>query len=225
MIAQTCPHWHGITPNYRAFFANDFLARIQNPLVNQPPYSSNYYLNLSKPLIFLHLQAEEIPNIKIFHFCGSINFASRDTFKNELCSTLGMDLAKELKRCSKLSNQHVEYDSTHLGFKCLILDFSALSYIDPSGVSSLKSIINEFHKLSAVVYVAGCSCKYIYINSSIRSSRASLKVMEYLRIILTCMKQFQTYSENWGSHVNINYFSVMIFHNPFNCYLQVLSTK
>ncbi|XP_037917492.1 solute carrier family 26 member 6-like isoform X1 [Hermetia illucens] len=102
--------------------------------------------------------AEEIPNIKIFHFCGSINFASRDTFKNELCSTLGMDLAKELKRCSKLSNQHVEYDSTHLGFKCLILDFSALSYIDPSGVSSLKSIINEFHKLSAVVYVAGCSC-------------------------------------------------------------------
>lgn len=100
--------------------------------------------------------AIEIPNIKIFHYCGSINFASRDSFKSELCSLLGIDLAKEIKRYTKLTSQNMKYDS--LTFKCLILDFSALSYIDPSGVISLKSLIKEFQKLSVIVYIAGCSC-------------------------------------------------------------------
>lgn len=43
--------------------------------------------------------------------------------------------------------------------KCLIIDFSALSYIDPSGVTSLKLLIDDFNKLSINVYIAGASCK------------------------------------------------------------------
>lgn len=48
------------------------------------------------------------------------------------------------------------YESIDL--KCLIIDFSALSYIDPSGVSSLKLLIDDFNKLSINVYISGASC-------------------------------------------------------------------
>lgn len=45
---------------------------------------------------------------------------------------------------------------TKTDLKCLILDFSAVSYIDPSGVSMLKLIGQDFHRIDVPVYVAGC---------------------------------------------------------------------
>lgn len=41
--------------------------------------------------------------------------------------------------------------------KCLILDFSALSYIDPSGISTLKIIAEDFQRIDVPIYIAGCS--------------------------------------------------------------------
>lgn len=43
--------------------------------------------------------------------------------------------------------------------KCLILDFSALSYVDPSGISTLKVIAQDFRKIDIPIYIAGCSGK------------------------------------------------------------------
>lgn len=50
------------------------------------------------------------------------------------------------------------YDPIYL--RCLILDFSALSYIDPSGVSSLITLVKGFNKLQIHVFISGCSCKF-----------------------------------------------------------------
>lgn len=104
------------------------------------------------------LQAEEINAIKIFHYCGSLNFASRATFKSELCSLIRLDLAAEMRNQST-SAAPQRYESINL--KCLIIDFSALSYIDSSGCTALKLLINDFNKLSINVYIAGASCKYL----------------------------------------------------------------
>lgn len=41
--------------------------------------------------------------------------------------------------------------------KCLILDFSALSYIDPSGSNGLKFLAEEFQRIEIPIYIAGCS--------------------------------------------------------------------
>lgn len=41
--------------------------------------------------------------------------------------------------------------------KCLILEFSALSYIDPSGITTLKAIAQDFRKIDIPIYIAGCS--------------------------------------------------------------------
>lgn len=46
------------------------------------------------------LQAEELNSIKIYHYCGSLNFASRTSFKTELCSKVGIDLATEIRNKS-----------------------------------------------------------------------------------------------------------------------------
>lgn len=112
---------------------------------------TNQTLNL-----FCWSQAEEINSIKIFHYCGSLNFASRTTFKSELCSSIRLDLAAEMR--NHANNVQQRYESINL--KCLIIDFSALSYIDSSGVSSLKLLINDFNKISINVYIAGASCKH-----------------------------------------------------------------
>lgn len=95
-------------------------------------------------------------SIKIFHYCGSLNFASRALFKSELCSLIRIDLANEILRNQTASLQQ-QYES--MSIKCLIIDFSALSYIDPSGVSALKLLIEDFNKLCINVYIAGASCK------------------------------------------------------------------
>lgn len=45
----------------------------------------------------------------------------------------------------------------NMNLKCLVVDFSSVSYIDPSGVTMLKTIIESFQKLNITVYFAGCS--------------------------------------------------------------------
>lgn len=110
---------------------------------------------IQKKTMVICLQAEEIAGIKIFHYCGSLNFASRMSFKSELCSLIRIDLAREMR--NQMTSMQPRYESINL--KCMIIDFSALSYIDPSGVSSLKLLINDFNKLSINVYIAGASCK------------------------------------------------------------------
>lgn len=42
-------------------------------------------------------------------------------------------------------------------FKSVIIDFSALTYIDASGVSALKIIIKELNSIMLNVCLAGCS--------------------------------------------------------------------
>lgn len=73
---------------------------------------------------------------------------------------LGLDLAKEIRRFDKYASiDELNQKYLPVQLKCLILDFSALSYIDPSGTASLKLLVKEFNKLDILVYLAGSSCK------------------------------------------------------------------
>lgn len=100
--------------------------------------------------------AEEIPFIKIFHYCGSLNFASRSLFKSILCESIKVDLPREARRRFNAEKKGTKVDP--IPIKTIIIDFSALSYIDPSGTTSLKITIREFNNLSLNVYLAGSSC-------------------------------------------------------------------
>lgn len=56
-------------------------------------------LNESSLQIF---QTTEVPGLKIIHFVGGLNFASRDSFKELFVQKIGMDPAAILRKRTKL---------------------------------------------------------------------------------------------------------------------------
>lgn len=103
-------------------------------------------------------KAIEIPFVKIFHYSGSINFATKASFRNRLCNKLGINLLKEMKYAGKaISRTKSKAFVSSLNFKHLVLDFSALSFIDPSSVKMLTALINDFNKLDVKLSIVGCS--------------------------------------------------------------------
>ncbi|XP_058060791.1 solute carrier family 26 member 10-like [Anopheles bellator] len=95
----------------------------------------------------------EYPGMKIFHYCGALNFASRAAFKNTVCETLGINLTEEIKRRKdpdwkpSLAEQSVKF---------LVLDFTSLSSIDPSAIGTFKAMVREFEVLQLQIVLAGC---------------------------------------------------------------------
>lgn len=57
---------------------------------------TDFYLDVSR-----YKTAEELTAVKIFHYCGSLNFASRSTFKSELCRRIDLDLDQALRRAMR----------------------------------------------------------------------------------------------------------------------------
>lgn len=120
--------------------------------------------NVADSELFLDIdrfeKAIEIPFVKMFRYSGSINFATKASFRNRLCNKLGIDLLKELKHADKRKEKPIgKAFSSNIFFNHLVLDFSALSSIDPSSVKMLTTLINDFNKLSVKVSIAGCSSR------------------------------------------------------------------
>ncbi|XP_015171821.1 PREDICTED: solute carrier family 26 member 6-like isoform X2 [Polistes dominula] len=138
----------------------------------------------------------EITGIKIFHYSGSLNFASRQHFcdtvyklteviprkeviKRNTKNSTEDDKIDEIKYSnsyytdqSSCSSQHLyisrntlnqNYGSTTIKdtMQTLILDFSAVTYIDSAGVNMLKNLINEYNEINVSVYITG-TCGPVY---------------------------------------------------------------
>lgn len=50
-----------------------------------------------------------------------------------------------------------EQDYHEEEINCIIMDMSALSYVDPSGIKMLHSIADEYSSIDVPVFIAGCS--------------------------------------------------------------------
>lgn len=77
-------------------------------------------------------------------------------FKDYLQKNKNYDISVLKIKVNNLNNE-INND-----MKCLILDFTALSYVDPSGIVMLKSIGEEFKNIQIPIYVAGCSGKILF---------------------------------------------------------------
>lgn len=148
-------------------------------------------------------ESREVPGIKIFHYCGGLNFATRSHFKNELYRLVGINPQTELACMNKLerrsqtsswvnssteeakegivnisfveqsedridepsvntpirpqSSSYGSFTEEKLQIRYIILDFLALSYIDPSGVTTLKLLNEAFSSIDIIIYLAGIS--------------------------------------------------------------------
>lgn len=110
--------------------------------------NTDIYLDMKR-----YRAAVEMPGVKIFHFSGCINFCSRNIYRDMLFEKLDLDMAKEQKRMKKVGL--TKYDG--VGYEYLILDFSAIAYVDPSAISALKTLVNEFQKINVTMFIAGAS--------------------------------------------------------------------
>lgn len=140
-------------------------------LLGEVPHT-DLYLDISR-----YKAAKEIDGIKIFHYSGGINFATKTIYKDDLIRLVELNPQKEIVYRAKLAKYLEKSEATEMSKKatnnlanklekvkskvntqlrCLILDFSTVSYIDPSSVTMLKSLIESFIKLDIPVYLASC---------------------------------------------------------------------
>lgn len=111
--------------------------------------------------------AEEISGIRIFRYTGGLSFASRASFKDLLNRKIGFDPQSLLRKRLRMesSTPTSEASTEEIGFlpKCVILDFSALTFIDPSGVDLLRQIQSDYDKLDIKMYITSCSGKSYFV--------------------------------------------------------------
>ncbi|XP_050446727.1 sulfate transporter-like isoform X4 [Cataglyphis hispanica] len=128
-----------------------------------------YTISMSMALIFaqkmgyeidsnqeLVAQTVEIPGIKIFHYSGSLNFASRQYFREEVYKIAELVPRKELNRRLKVSCCGTAAEEIKK-LRILILDFTALSHVDLAGVNAMRNIADEYCDIGVSVYITGCS--------------------------------------------------------------------
>lgn len=63
------------------------------------------------------------------------------------------------KRISLEDSRASSSDAEDLVTRCVILDFTSLTYIDPSGVNLLRQLKADYGELDVGMYIAGCSGK------------------------------------------------------------------
>ncbi|RVE47908.1 hypothetical protein evm_007422 [Chilo suppressalis] len=105
--------------------------------------------------------AEELPGIKIFHYCGGLNFATKNLFRATLFRKIGYlkpsePLPDEDNNLTK--SESYEWDPT-IGnrVQCVIIDATALSYVDAPGVKTLVAVQKELDSSNITVLLAGAN--------------------------------------------------------------------
>ncbi|XP_075984145.1 prestin-like [Anticarsia gemmatalis] len=115
--------------------------------------------------------AQEISGLKIFHYCGGLNFATKNQFRNALYYKTGY-LRPVKKREDSLStheekqndsltqrpSEMFERDPTlSARIKCIIVDATALSYVDAPGIKTLVEAQKEFASCRITMLLAGAN--------------------------------------------------------------------
>ncbi|KAL0111684.1 hypothetical protein PUN28_013108 [Cardiocondyla obscurior] len=98
----------------------------------------------------------EIPGIKIFHYSGSLNFASKQYFREEVYKAAELVPQKEFKKrlqaaCNGMAAEEIKK------LRVLILDFTAMSHIDLAGANTLRNIVDDYCSIEVSIFIAGCS--------------------------------------------------------------------
>lgn len=108
---------------------------------------TDLYLDMNK-----YKSVRQVPGVNIFRYCGGLNFATKATFKELLWKKVGFDATKVFRKI-----QHNLEPDVDIKIKCIIVDFSSLTFIDPQGVHILSEIKESLDRLDIQLYIACCS--------------------------------------------------------------------
>ncbi|KAL6433709.1 hypothetical protein ACFW04_005758 [Cataglyphis niger] len=116
---------------------------------------TDLYLDLDR-----YKAAVEIPGIKIFHYCGTLNFVNNHYFRSTIYKLVGVYPQNIIKHRKKLAEENHFLDDKDSEdrheLQCIIMDMSALSYIDPSSIQMLHLIVEEFAQVNIKFYFVNC---------------------------------------------------------------------
>ncbi|KAL6264121.1 hypothetical protein P5V15_004199 [Pogonomyrmex californicus] len=152
---------------------------------------TDLYLDLGR-----YKAAVEIQGIKIFHYCGTLNFANNNYFKSVVYKLVGVCPQKLMKYKKKLAEEGRFLDDKKPEnlheLRCVIMDMSALTYIDPSSVQILHVIVEEFAQVNIEFYFVNCSSP---VFETIKKCDSYMYGMISLRIFAT-IQDAVTYFQN-----------------------------
>lgn len=97
-----------------------------------------------------HRKAEEIPQIKVFRYIGSINFASRVTFKKLLWKTIRLNFSARRRASLMLGEESKRF----LGMQAVVIDFSNVTHIDVAACKTCTELKAEFEMINVTLLLA-----------------------------------------------------------------------
>ncbi|KAK6315755.1 hypothetical protein J4Q44_G00132790 [Coregonus suidteri] len=121
-----------------------------------------------------------LPKVKIFRFQAPLYYANKDFFLKSLYKAVGVEpflemtrrreaekkaekmAAKEARRADKTNGEvNVGLVSRELDFHTIILDCSAMPFVDSTGMQTFKGIIKDYKELGVTVLLASCNTTVI----------------------------------------------------------------
>ncbi|XP_064547229.1 prestin-like [Drosophila montana] len=129
-------------------------------LLGYMPEAPGIYMDMNQ-----HRNVMQVPDTRIFRYCGSLNFATSLFFRRALYESLGLDKSNNSSsQTDKAKSNYVLVAQNganetngpivDYSFKFLILDFSMLGHIDVAGCSTLSDINKELKARGARLLLA-----------------------------------------------------------------------
>ncbi|XP_056587114.1 sulfate anion transporter 1 [Triplophysa dalaica] len=121
-----------------------------------------------------------VPKVKIFRFQAPLFYANKDIFLKSLYKAVGLDPFSEMTRRRKLEKKarekalkkgdgvdqtkgdiSINLISKELDFHTIVWDCSSISFIDTTGVSTLKMALKDYNNIGVNVILACCNTSVI----------------------------------------------------------------
>ncbi|XP_073507451.1 sulfate transporter-like [Phyllobates terribilis] len=133
---------------------------------------------------FKYKELDNVPNIKIYRFYGSLYYANKDYFKLSLYRKTGVNpsIVLALKRKLKKEEGEANAQAKHMFFSklnaiktvckpqkstetstpainmhSLIIDCGAMQFVDSVGLSVFKEVRNDYEEIGVWVFLANCN--------------------------------------------------------------------
>lgn len=106
------------------------------------------------------------PGVAVFRYEAPIYYANQSLFKKSLYRSVGLDPQKEKARCKKMEKQKSKDSQVSTSvflpsFHTLILDCSAVLFLDTAGVNALKEVYKDYKEFAVRLLLAQCSTSVI----------------------------------------------------------------
>uniref|UniRef100_A0AAQ4NPE0 STAS domain-containing protein n=2 Tax=Gasterosteus aculeatus aculeatus TaxID=481459 RepID=A0AAQ4NPE0_GASAC len=112
------------------------------------------------------------PRVQVFRFQAPLYYANKDSFLKSLYKAVGVEPFLELtkrrkaeKKAKKMSSKMVVIGlglvQRELAFHTIVLDCSAIPFIDSTGTGTFKGLVSEFKEIGVSVLLAHCNTSVI----------------------------------------------------------------